>query len=154
MNIIKNFVWWDQGECPNFSIWSICGFSGVELTSVLFVWCGRYEISKFFEFAFSQVKEVFPVDLQMKHVILLSVENIRNCKLFLLIKSELGIFVMFNENLPIQVKNMIISFYEYSGFEVAYLGTGVILRILSRSKLLWLWIDGQMMDITIFWLSC
>jgi len=43
---------------------------------------------------FLQVKEVCPVDLQMKHVILSSVKNMRNYVSFSQINIELGILAM------------------------------------------------------------
>lgn len=47
-----------------------------------------------FRFDFLQVKDVWPVDLQMKQVILSSVKKIRNCDSFAEINNELGSFGM------------------------------------------------------------
>lgn len=43
---------------------------------------------------FLQVKDVCPVDLQMKQVILSSEKNMRNCESFAEINNELGSFGM------------------------------------------------------------
>jgi len=100
------FLWeeWLLGSCVKwamsigellegwkFSIRSILWFSDVELISVTFVWWDVEEISMLFRIAFLQVKEVCPVDLQMKDVILSSLKNIRNRESFALMNSDLGI---------------------------------------------------------------
>lgn len=57
---------------------SICVFSIVRFISASFTWSREGEISEIIELVFLQVEDVYPVDLQMKHVILSSVKNIRN----------------------------------------------------------------------------